>query len=487
MNPTPQSAESLAVPSPAPIESARERSEGNGSIRARVLLVDDDETTCEALAAILENAGHDVDWETRPARAFARIAEEEFDVLLTDLSMEGMDGLELCARARDLNPNLPVIVFTGQASVDAAVGALRAGAFDFLQKPVDEDLMLPAVMRAARMRALDREVRRLRRALNEAQRFGAMIGRSRPMEAMFTLIGRVAESDASVLITGESGTGKELVARSIHDRSRRASGPFVTVNCAAVPPTLIESELFGHVRGAFTDAKTSREGLFEQAQHGTIFLDEVGELPIEMQPKLLRALQERRVRPVGGSKEIELDVRIITATNRDLESAAAEGRFREDLLYRIDVVRVDLPPLRARGHDILLLAQHFIEENTKSPGSRHTTPPTIDPVVAERLLAYEWPGNVRELQNCIERAVALARGDTITVEELPQKIRDFQAKHVVVSTEDPRQLMTLDELERRYITRVLELLGGNKTQAARALGVDRRTLYRRLARHGLTG
>jgi DNA-binding NtrC family response regulator len=343
------------------------------------------------------------------------------------------------------------------------------------------------VMRAARMRALDREVRRLRRALNEAQRFGAMIGRSRPMEAMFTLIGRVAESDASVLITGESGTGKELVARSIHDRSRRASGPFVTVNCAAVPPTLIESELFGHVRGAFTDAKTSREGLFEQAQHGTIFLDEVGELPIEMQPKLLRALQERRVRPVGGSKEIELDVRIITATNRDLESAAAEGRFREDLLYRIDVVRVDLPPLRARGHDILLLAQHFIEENTKSPGSRHTTPPTIDPVVAERLLAYEWPGNVRELQNCIERAVALARGDTITVEELPQKIRDFQAKHVVVSTEDPRQLMTLDELERRYITRVLELLGGNKTQAARALGVDRRTLYRRLARHGLTG
>jgi DNA-binding NtrC family response regulator len=456
-------------------------------VRARVLLVDDDETTCEVLSSVLVGAGHEAAWDSDAEKALRRVAEEEFDVVLTDLSMHGMDGLQLCARIRELNPNLPVIVFTGRASIDAAVGALRAGAFDFLQKPVEANLMIPAVVRAAKLRSLDREVKRLRRALDDAQQFGPLIGRSRAMETMFSLIGRVAESDASVLIVGESGTGKELVARAIHDRSRRKDGPFVAVNCAAVPPTLIESELFGHMRGAFTDAKNDHEGLFAQANGGTLFLDEVGELPLDMQPKLLRVLQERKVRPVGGRKEIDLDVRILTATNRDLETAVAESRFREDLLYRIDVVRVELPALRERGRDILLLAQHFAEKSAAAMGKADQGTPAIDPTVAERLLNYDWPGNVRELENCMDRAVALARGNRIVVEDLPQKVRDHQAKDVVVSTEDPRRLMTLEELERRYISRVLEMLGGNKTQAARVLGVDRRTLYRRLARHGLMG
>jgi two-component system response regulator AtoC len=254
-----------------------------------------------------------------------------------------------------------------------------------------------------------------------------------------------------------------------------------------VPPTLIESELFGHVRGAFTDAKSARDGLFVQADGGTLFLDEVGELPLEMQPKLLRALQERRVRPVGATSEVPFDARIVTATNRDLELAVAENTFREDLLYRIDVVRVELPPLRARGGDVLLLAQHFIDQlggQDDVPADRPRVQ-GIDPGAAEKLLSYEWPGNVRELENCIERAIALARLDRIVVDDLPPKVRDFQPKHVVVSAEDPDQLLALDEVERRYIARVLELLGGNKSQAARVLGVDRRTLYRRLARHGL--
>jgi two-component system response regulator HydG len=454
-------------------------------VSARILLVDDDLPTCELLASVLRAEGHEATWETRGEAALRRVNEQDFDVVLADVSMDGMDGIQLCSHLHQLKNELPVILVTGHASLDAAVGALRAGAYDFLQKPIDVKLLLPAVARAVRHHSLDREVKRLRRALADTQRFGELIGSSPAMEQVFDLIARVAESDASVLITGESGTGKELVARSIHQHSRRRESQFVAVNCAAVPSTLIESELFGHVRGAFTDAKANRPGLFVQADGGTLFLDEVGELPLEVQPKLLRALQERVVRPVGASEEVPFDARVITASNRDLEASVEGGTFRGDLLYRIDVVRVELPPLRARGRDVLLLAQQFVDSYAAKDPSRAGTTLQLDRAAAEKLLAYDWPGNVRELENCIERAVALARGANIGLEDLPQKVREHHAKHVVVSTEDPSDVVTLDELERRYIVRVLEMMGGNKTQAAKMLGLDRRTLYRRLARHGL--
>jgi len=303
------------------------------------------------------------------------------------------------------------------------------------------------------------------------------------MRHVYELIARVAESDASVLIHGETGTGKELIARAIHSSSRRKSGPFVALNCAAVPPQLLESELFGHARGAFTDAKTQRAGLFLEASGGTLFLDEIGELPIEMQPKILRALQERTVRAVGSSNEVPFDVRIVTATNRDLEYEIFEKRFREDLFYRINVVKVDLPPLRARAGDVLHLAQYFLSKFTRT-GKQSLT---LSESAAEKLMAYNWPGNVRELENCIERGVALARFDHLTVEDLPEKIRAYRSDRLVISAGDESEVVPLDELERRYITRVLAIVGQNKTRAAAVLGLDRRTLYRRLERYSSDG
>jgi two-component system response regulator HydG len=303
------------------------------------------------------------------------------------------------------------------------------------------------------------------------------------MKKVYDLVDRVAETDASVLITGESGTGKELVARAIHDRSRRKAGPFVAVNCAAVAETLLESELFGHVRGAFTDAKQGRAGLFVEANNGTFFLDEIGELPLGLQPKLLRALQERRVRPVGGNAEVPFDARLVTATNRDLETAVEDGRFRGDLFYRIDVVHVPVPPLRARGTDVLLLAQHFAQYFA---GTFAKEVKGLSPAVAEKLLAYPWPGNVRELGNAIERAVALTRSLNLQVEDLPEKIRDHRVSEFVVSSFDPTELVPLEEVERRYILRVLEAVHGNRTMAAQTLGLDRKTLYRKLKGYGVS-
>ncbi len=292
------------------------------------------------------------------------------------------------------------------------------------------------------------------------------------------------ETDATVLIDGETGTGKELAARAVHGRSRRRDAPMVTVNCAAVPANLLESELFGHVRGAFTDARTNRKGLFVQADGGTLFLDEVGEMPLEMQAKLLRALEERAVRPVGGQQEVPFDVRLIAATHRDLEAGIEEGTFREDLYYRINVVELTMPPLRARGTDVVLLAQtfldHFAHQHGK-PVRRFASP------VAERMLAYGWPGNVRELRNCVERAIALARFDEVTVEDLPDQVRDDSKAQVPVATSDPSELVPLAEMERRYVERVMEAVAGNKRRAARVLGLDRATLYRKIERWSRKG
>ncbi len=451
-------------------------------MNARVLIVDDDENTCELLEATLGGQGFTVLSESSAEAALGRLTEDDFDAMLTDIHMDGIDGIELCGRVRALRPDLPVLVVTGQASMDAAVAALRAGAYDFITKPIDVELLGPAITRAVQRHRLGIEVKRLRRALADAQRFGAIIGKSTPMRRVFDMVSRVADSEASVMVTGESGTGKELIARSIHERSPRASGPFVALNCAAVPPSLIESELFGHVKGAFTDARNARDGLFAQASGGTLFLDEIGEMPLEMQPKLLRALQERTIRPVGGDKEVPFDARLVTATNRDLESEVEAGRFREDLLYRIDVVRVELPPLRMRGRDVLLLAQSFVEHFAAQSGRGVGQ---IDPAAAELLLNYDWPGNVRELENCMERAVALSRLDRVTVDDLPAKVREHKPERVVLTGEESDELPTLEELERRYIAKVLRAMAGNKSQAAKTLGLDRRTLYRRLDKHGL--
>jgi len=451
-------------------------------MQSRVLIVDDDRNVCDLLSAGLTRRGFDVACETAGSDAFARISREDFDVVVTDLNMGGLSGIQLCQRIVEHRPNLPVVVITAFGNLDTAVAAIRAGAYDFITKPFETDALALALERAAQHHALRDEVRRLRLAVAESRHFEDLLGASAAMKEVYSLLARVAEADASVLISGESGTGKEVVARALHARGRRRAGSFVAVNCASIPEPLLESELFGHAKGAFTDARASRTGLFVEANGGTLFLDEVGELPSALQPKILRALQERTVRPVGGNQEVPFDVRVIAATNRDLEAAVEERRFREDLFYRINVIHVELPPLRARGADVLLLAQHFIDRFASQSAKSVVG---LSPPAAEKILGYSWPGNVRELQNCIERAVALTQYDHIGVEDLPEKIRAYRPSHVLVVSDDPNDLVSMEEVERRYVLRVLEAVGGNKKLAAKVLGFDRRTLYRKLERYGV--
>ncbi|MBX7117294.1 MAG: sigma-54 dependent transcriptional regulator [Myxococcaceae bacterium] len=445
----------------------------------RLLVIDDEKDMCDLLQIALERAGHQVIATTSAKAALELVAQEDIDVVLTDLGMAEMSGIAVCERVLGTQPDIPVVVVTGQNTMDSVVAALRAGAYDFITKPVDTELLKISVERAISHRRLHEEVKRLR--LNSGgESSHDLLGQSLAMRRVHDLISRVATSDASVLVHGETGTGKELIARALHGASNRKAGPFVAINCAAVPQTLIESELFGHSRGAFTDAKAERTGLFLQATGGTLFLDEIAELPIEMQPKLLRALQERKVRPVGSNTEVPFDVRLVTATNRDLEYEVFQKRFREDLFYRVNVVTIEVPPLRERPGDVLLLAQHFLKRFAGVAGKPMTA---ISETAAEKLVNYEWPGNVRELENCIERGVALGRFDQLTVEDLPQKVRGYRAPSFVVSADDTTEVVVMEEVERRYIMRVLGLVGGNKSQAAQLLGFDRRTLYRKLARY----
>lgn len=443
-----------------------------------ILAVDDDPDTCELLAANLVASGYEVETRRSAAEALVVLEGQYLDAVIADVHMVGMSGLELCERIVASHPNTPVIVMTGQANMEMAIAALRAGACDFVTKPVDLAQLIHRLEKAIRLTELETEIHRLYRIQNR-DRPSTMIGDSAPIKRVRALIERVAESDVSVLVTGESGVGKELVARELHRHGPHADGPFVAINCAAVPSQLLESELFGHVRGAFTDAKRSREGLFVRANGGTLFLDEIGDLALDIQPKLLRALQERKVRPVGSEDSVSFDARILTATNRDLESEIEAGRFREDLFYRINVINIHVPPLRARGPDILMLAQNFIwsiAERTGKPVKRIGAP------VAEKLLSYDWPGNVRELENCLERAAALAQLDSIGVADLPNKLTKYERGEMVIAADDPEDLPSLEELEIRYIRRVLRAVKGNKTQAAQILGLARRTLYRRLDR-----
>ncbi|MGH7272437.1 MAG: sigma-54-dependent transcriptional regulator [Polyangiaceae bacterium] len=445
----------------------------------RILIIDDDQSMCELLESELARREFDVKWVMTPAEALALFEREDFGLAITDVNMAGMSGVDLCKELVARREDMPVIVTTAYANMETAISAIRAGAYDFVTKPFDVDELTLTIERALHHRALREEVKRLRKAVDSTQRFEEILGTSPAMLKMCDLVTRVAGTETTVLITGESGTGKELVARALHAKSGRSGGSFVAINCAAMPESLLESELFGHVKGAFTDARSARNGLFVRASKGTLFLDEIGEMPAGMQAKLLRALQERKVRPVGGDQEQPFDTRILAATNRDLETEVEEKRFREDLFYRINVVRVHVPPLRARGSDILLVAQHFLERYAVQ--SRRAVV-GLTSTAADRLLTYPWPGNVRELQNCIERAVALAQFDRIGVDDLPEKIRDYKVTRISVESNDPSELLSMDEVERRYILKVLEAVGGNKTLAAQVLGFDRRTLYRKLDR-----
>jgi two-component system response regulator HydG len=451
-------------------------------VTPKILVVDDERSMCDLLEADLRLREFAPCCFTSAEAAFETFCREDFEVVLTDLRMPGMDGLEFCSRLAANRPDVPVIVMTAFGSMETAISAIRAGAYDFVTKPIETELLAVILRRAVERRQLQRQVRSLSEAVARTARFEALLGESLPMRRLYDQLSAIADSEAAVLITGESGTGKELAARALHQRSRRREKPLVAVNCAALPDALLESELFGHVKGAFTDARSDRKGLFVQAQGGTLLLDEIGEMPLGMQPKLLRALEDGRVRPVGGEKEIPFDVRILAATNRDLETAVEEGRFRQDLFFRINVIQIDFPPLRARGADVLLLAQHFIEACAARAKKQVLG---LSDAVAERFLAYRWPGNVRELRNVIERAVALTRFERLTVEDLPEKIRDYRSSQVVLGGDDPSELAPLEEVERRYILHVLQSVGDNRSVAARTLGLDRKTLYRKLRQYGV--
>jgi two-component system response regulator HydG len=440
----------------------------------------DDAGSLEGLRAGLAAHGVSATAASTTDEALALLATEDFDAVVANLDLQGLDGPLLCERCALNHPDAVLIALSACFSVDDAVSAFRSGAHDLLTLPVETGDLVLALERGAKHRALREEVRRLRKVLAESRRFSEIVGESAPIKGVFDLIDRVADTDSTVLVTGETGTGKELIARALHDRSRRKLGPFVAVNCAAVPEPLLESELFGHERGAFTDAKAARPGLLVQANGGTLFLDEIAETSMSMQAKLLRALQERRVRPVGGDSEHGFDARIVAASNRALEDAVADGRFRQDLFYRLNVIHVRVPPLRVRGSDVLLIAQHFLEHYAARAGKNVVG---LSSGVAKKLLAYSWPGNVRELQNCIERAVALTQFENLAVDDLPEKIQSYSRSHVIVAGDNTDELVPMEAVERRYILRVLEAAGGNKTLAAQILGLDRKTLSRKLDRY----
>ncbi len=455
-------------------------------MEARVLVVEDDAAMRALIAEELSAHGAVVECAASGEKALASLDTSVFDVVVSDLNMPGIGGLSLCGRVHQRDPGLPVILITAFGSMDAAIQAIRQGAYDFLTKPLELEQLVLAVDRAASLRALRSEVATLKAVVRRQQQGSPIEGTSRAIARLRDNITQIAATQATVLIRGESGVGKELVARQLHALSPRNAGPFIAENVAAMPPALLESALFGHVKGAFTGALARREGLFQQANGGTLLLDEIGELPMELQPKLLRVIEERKVRPVGGDRELPFDVRLVAATHRDLEAAVQNGTFRRDLYYRLAVLEVEVPPLRDRGRDVLLMAQSFLERFSKELGKGVIG---IHPEAAARLLAWTWPGNVRELRNAIEHAVVVCRGQEISPADLPERLRTVvprEPRSADVHTESP-ELLPLEQVERRHILAVLAAVDGNKAQAARILGVGRKTLYRKLEAWGDAG
>jgi DNA-binding NtrC family response regulator len=450
------------------------------STQVHILVVDDDEVTCNLLEEVLSKEGYAVDQALNGREAIEKGERTPYDVVLTDIKMIGVDGMEVLRAYRQKSPETIIIMMTAFGSIETAIQAIKAGAYDYVSKPFKLEEIKLTIQRALEQNRLLQENLLYRQELITKYKFENIVGRSPQMLQVYKTIARVAESRSTVLLVGESGTGKELVARAIHFNSLRAAKPFVAVDCGSLAETLLESELFGHVRGAFTGAITSKKGLFEEADGGTCFLDEVGDISLTMQAKLLRVLQEHEIKRVGGTETIKIDVRIIAATNKNLEEIVAEKKFREDLFYRLNVVSLHLPPLRDRGEDIPLLAEHFLRKyaaENKKPVSR------ISQEALDHLLLYQWPGNVRELENIIERAVTLSHSSLILPEDLPRRVR---VEPVETLTRFLPSHIPLSELEKLYIQKVLEETGGNKKKAAAVLGIDRRTLYRMAARYGLT-
>jgi two-component system response regulator HydG len=454
-----------------------------------VMVVDDEPQmlrVCERLLTRERFAVTSFD-DPREALAHLKARERAPDALLTDLHMPAMNGLELLEAARGLWPTLAVVMMTGKASLTSAVEAMRLGAYDYVVKPFEPlDVLVASVRRAIEHKELVERNRMLQQRLSHHERFEDLVGSSAAMREVYSVIASVAPTDATALVLGESGTGKELVARAIHKASQRSSHAFVAINCGALTESVLESELFGHVRGAFTGAVNARRGLFEEASGGTLFLDEIGELSPSTQVRLLRVLQERQIRPVGSNESRRVDVRIIAATHRDLVAAVEQGGFRQDLYYRLNVVSVEVPPLRERPEDVPLLVQHFLAKH----GSRHRkNVQGIEGPALEKLTSYRWPGNVRELENVIERAIVLGRQEMIAADLIPTEIRQASPAHVAISETPSGELSPLtearEEFERTYLKRVLASARGNVSQAARIAGVDRSNLKRLLKRHEL--
>jgi DNA-binding NtrC family response regulator len=443
-----------------------------------ILVIDDEKNIREGLAAALELDGYDVLLAADGTEGLNIALHEEIDLVITDLKMPGVSGEEVLRRVTTETPGIPVIVLTGHGTVENAVEAMRAGAYDFLTKPLNLDRLSLLVKRALQNRELVLQHRELEREIENRKSFEHIIGKSPAMNKLFEVVRRVSPTKASVLITGESGVGKELIANAIHNLSPRKEAPFIKVHCAALAESLLESELFGHEKGAFTGAIARKRGRFELAQGGTIFLDEIGEINQSVQIKLLRVLQEKKFERVGGEETIEVDVRVIAATNKDLEKEIAAGRFREDLFYRLNVVSIDVPPLRERKDDLPLMITSFIKEFADENGKKIEG---IDPKARSALYAYDWPGNVRQLRNCIESAVVMASGTIITSDELPPSIRpgaEVPSIHIPVG-------VSMAEAEKQVILQTLTAQNGNKSRAAEVLEIGRKTLHRKLAEYGI--
>jgi two-component system response regulator HydG len=445
--------------------------------KATIIVVDDDPEMANVLRDVLAEAGYRALSAGSGAGALMLVKEQDPDLLITDLRMSGMSGHQLQLELKRVAPNLPVIIITAFGSIPTAIESMKLGAFDYLTKPFGNDELLLIVSRALDDFQLRQEVRRLRGELARSYGLPNIIAADPKMIAVLDLIEQIADSPASVLITGESGTGKDLIARALHFSSSRRNGPFIPINCAAIPENLIESELFGYIKGAFTDARQGKTGLFAAAQGGTLFLDEIGEMPPLLQPKLLRAIEDKRIRPLGAIEETSIDVRIVAASNSDLDKAINEGKFRSDLYYRLATVTLVVPPLRERQQDVALLARHFL---VRACAEAAKAVPDLDPDAMACLIRYRWPGNVRELQSAIQTGVILCRDSKLGVKDLPPKITGRGLPFAKILEDVVQRRLSLDQLEREYVGAVLESVNGNKTEASLILQIDRKTLYRKL-------